>query len=179
MFFIFSIQLMFQLFTTGNCVILPVDEYFTSQTCAKCFGRFPRHTRSRRFKVCLNCLPMIQAMLPSVIIAKRGKRDLQMIRRALLANQVVTNGEESYLDLTIRLLSKVNLHLKNWLVNPVTGVLENVNADQQPIELPGGEIGANADANQQPRVLKTVWNRDIVAAKCILIKGNIRLNRIA
>lgn len=35
----------------GNCFIRFVDEYFTSQTCAKCFYRFPRNTRNDRFKV--------------------------------------------------------------------------------------------------------------------------------
>lgn len=35
----------------GNVYVRFVDEYFTSQTCAKCFSRFDRNTRSHRFKV--------------------------------------------------------------------------------------------------------------------------------
>lgn len=35
----------------GNCYIRFVDEYFTSQTCAKCFNRFDPNTRRNRFKV--------------------------------------------------------------------------------------------------------------------------------
>lgn len=35
----------------GNVYIRFVDEYFTSQTCARCFGRFDRNTRAHRFKV--------------------------------------------------------------------------------------------------------------------------------
>lgn len=53
------------------------------------------------------------------------------------------------------------LYRKNWLVNPVTGVLENVD-----IERP--------DFNWEIYVKypwKTTWDRDIVAARCILIKG--------
>lgn len=114
---------------------------------------------------------MFEAMLPFMIVAKRSKREMKLIKNALLANEVVTNGEESYLDLTVRLLSKVKLYRKNWQVNPVTGVLENVAADQQPIELHEGEMEANEFEEYVARVWKTVWNRDIVAAKCILIKG--------
>lgn len=123
---------------------------------------------------------MFEAMLPFMIVAKRSKREMKLIKNALLANQVVTNGEESYLDLTVRLLSKVKLYRKNWQVNPVTGVLENVAADQQPIELHEGEMEANEFEEYVARVWKTVWNRDIVAAKCILIKGiyMVKLNWI-
>lgn len=35
----------------GNCYVRFVDEYFTSQTCARCYQRFDRNTRSHRFKV--------------------------------------------------------------------------------------------------------------------------------
>lgn len=40
----------------GCARILKVDEYMTSQTCAKCFARFDRRTRSHHFKVCRNCV---------------------------------------------------------------------------------------------------------------------------
>lgn len=35
----------------SNCFVIFVDEYYTSQTCANCFGRFDRNTRKDRFKV--------------------------------------------------------------------------------------------------------------------------------
>lgn len=35
----------------GNVYIRFVDEYFTSQTCARCFSRFDQNTRKDRFKV--------------------------------------------------------------------------------------------------------------------------------
>ena len=40
-----------------QCFINLTDEYFTSQTCARCFKRFDRRTRNHRFKVCTNCEP--------------------------------------------------------------------------------------------------------------------------
>lgn len=58
------------------------------------------------------------------------------------------------------------LYRKNWLVNPVTGVFEHVQQDR-----------LNQDdfdwANYHPPPYKTVWDRDIVAAKCIMIKGTM------
>lgn len=35
----------------GNCIVMFVDKYFTSQTCAKCFKRFDPATKRNRFKV--------------------------------------------------------------------------------------------------------------------------------
>lgn len=57
------------------------------------------------------------------------------------------------------------LYRKNWLINPVTGFFENVSADQL-------EQRDFYWAYYQPHPYKTVWDRDIVAAKCIMIKGN-------
>ena len=39
------------------CFINLTDEYYTSQTCARCFKRFDRRTRNHRFKVCTDCEP--------------------------------------------------------------------------------------------------------------------------
>jgi len=40
----------------NNCVVRLVDEYKTSQTCAKCFRLFDRRTKNDRF-VCYRCIP--------------------------------------------------------------------------------------------------------------------------
>lgn len=57
----------------GDCIIRSVDEYMTSQYCAKCFTRFPRWTKSKRFKTCNNCQQ-------NPIITNVSKRVLQMQR---------------------------------------------------------------------------------------------------
>lgn len=44
--------------------ILKIDEYMTSQTCAKCLGRFDRATRSHHFKVC-KCIYNPEMLLPT------------------------------------------------------------------------------------------------------------------
>lgn len=63
-----------------NTYVNSVDEYYTSQTCAKCFGRFDRRTRSHRFKVCQNCEPNPDAMLPSMIVSRKSKRQVRLDR---------------------------------------------------------------------------------------------------
>lgn len=112
----------------GNVYIVPTDEYFTSQTCAECFSRFDPATRRNRFKVCRECRPDQAAMLPKLIIAPLGKRDLRAFRDLdrQMFNEIRTK--------------KSTFHKKQWT----------------------------------PDVKKTFWNRDIVAAKCILIKGIFR-----
>lgn len=59
------------------------------------------------------------------------------------------------------IISQVMLYRKNWLVNPVTGVLENVDTERPDFDW----------ETFQEHPLKTSWDRDIVAARCILIKG--------
>lgn len=96
-----------------NVTILEVDEYFTSQTCAKCLGRFERRTKSFKFKVCRDCtysteLHEMTLVPTAVATVSRG------IRRPIIHEMT-----------------------ENRIQNPKT----------------------------------VVWQRDITAAKCILIKG--------
>lgn len=148
-----------------------VDEYFTSQTCAKCFRRFDRLTKGDRYKLCPDCRPDPGAMLPSVIVTMQSKRMFQLMKFLFEieqeqeqehrnGNQAVGNAAHLNQPDAGSLLPKVKVHIKKWLVNPVSGVLEYVD-EKQLAEM---EFA-------QPRIHKTVWNRDIVAAKCILIKG--------
>lgn len=59
------------------------------------------------------------------------------------------------------MISQVRLYWKNWLVNPVTGALENVDIERPDFNWETYE--------EHPH--KSSWDRDIVAARCILIKG--------
>lgn len=159
-----------------GCMVNMVDEYYTSQTCAKCFGRFDRRTKRHRFKVCLDCRPHPDAMLPSMIVCKVSKRKMreERLKQFLYekeaeennGNQAVGNGVQQPEQQNAEgLLPNVAIYHKKWLVNPVSGVLEYVNGNQTD------EMEVVDWAMQQPRVHKTSWQRDIVAAKCILIKG--------
>ena len=48
----------------GHSDVLRVPEPFTSQTCPNCFERFPRSTRSHRFKECVKCARNAQMKIP-------------------------------------------------------------------------------------------------------------------
>ncbi|XP_031638848.1 uncharacterized protein LOC116350970 [Contarinia nasturtii] len=189
----------------GNCVVRKVDEYFTSQTCAKCGGRFDPNTKSNRFKVCENCAPVPNSImanfLPSKIVAQLSKRRLKYNKVYIEESLAVflARGEMTEHDFDIiadRLLSKVAVYPKKWQVNAVSGVLEyaDVKVDQQPHAVDDenaagidGEVAqqpcavddecmTEIDDKQQPMIVhQTTWDRDIVAAKCILIKGHCNL----
>lgn len=148
----------------GNCVVMPVDEYFTSQTCAKCYGRFDPQTKKDKFKVCQDCKPVQSAMLPSRIVTQLGRRDLQSFRkmdRELLAAEFGVNAANIPVGL---LLTKVKTYKKLWKMNRATGEIVNAAAEHL--------FDFDDDADVDRRIPhKTVWHRDVVAAKCILIKG--------
>lgn len=138
----------------GNCIVRMVDEYMTSQHCAKCFRQFPRWTRPKRYKLCNNCNPNPAVGLPELIITNVSKRLLQL-RRAIERNwrEMADAGNAVAALLTQRkvgrLVSKNQRFLKTW----------------QPVML--AEAEENGVAWH-----KTVWHRDICAAKLMLYKGN-------
>jgi hypothetical protein len=155
----------------SNCVIRLVDEYMTSQHCARCFKRFPLATRGDRYKVCVGCVPNPIVQLPKLIVTHVSKRLLQM-RRAIervwramreTGDVLIEMGDELMDDIaavmaifqddpnTGRLVSKKQRFFKTWPPMPVNVEIEG-NADGQPL-------------------LTTVWHRDIAAAKLILYKG--------
>lgn len=134
----------------GNCVVRMVDEYLTSQTCAKCFGRFDRRTKPYRYKLCADCQPYPFNFHPNRIITNVSKRLLQMKRGIMkMWREMRDAGHEVAAILTQsntrRLVSKKHGFSKTW----------------QP----------NANVNGGGRLLKTVWHRDICAAKLILYRG--------
>ncbi|XP_055317515.1 uncharacterized protein LOC129576423 [Sitodiplosis mosellana] len=67
----------------NNCTVRFVDEYFTSQTCAKCFGRFDPRTKRNRFKVCRQCWlnGYDGQILPNKIVTTLSNRELKKERR--------------------------------------------------------------------------------------------------
>lgn len=151
----------------GNVVVIFVDEYFTSQTCAKCFKRFDRATKRNRFKVCRNCVPIEHAgiTLPDTVVCKKGKRQLRHERlqkkaeilrehderRAAGQNNVDEPVQHAVYQAPLpRLVSKIQAFFKLML---------NDNDEWEYVAEP-----------------TTNWHRDIVAAKCILYKGNIDMN---
>lgn len=145
----------------GNCVVRMVDEYMTSQHCGKCFKRFPQWTRPKRFKLCDDCRPDENIMrLPTAIVTNVSKRALQMQREIMRVwREMAEDGDAVAAILTQRnakrLVSKKQTFLKTWQSN-------NANAEM--------EDAAKAEA--QPRkTVKTVWHRDISAARLILYRG--------
>lgn len=123
-----------------NCIVMPVDEYFSSQTCAKCYGRFDRNTLSHRFKKCHDCRPTSAEFLPPIIVSNTRKRDLQ-------ANRVMDRQLAERYGQPIQLLSKVMVHHKNWIQNPDTGVYQYI----------GGQY--NDEIREEDAARPTVWNR--------------------
>lgn len=133
----------------GNVIVRFVDEWKTSQTCAKCFWPFDRQTKRDRYKVCPVCIPIfpdtMRWQLPDRIIADRSNRDIERERKQAIQD----GGQAGRGPRSQRLVSKINKFFKNWQLNGVTGNWEELILSK----------------------LNTVWHRDIVAAKCILYKG--------
>ena len=61
----------------GHSDVMYVNEDYTSQTCANCHRKFPKHTRSHRFKVCVKCprnAVYPQTKYPRLLVTKKSKR---------------------------------------------------------------------------------------------------------
>lgn len=145
----------------GNCVVRFVDEYYTSQTCAKCFGRFDRRTKKYRFKVCTQCHP---TAMPKVIVSKSSNRRMQQLRMQKRLEQRDQNeAERDSVNQEVRIAAYPNRPDAQRLVSKITVFFK------KHLNVAGEWI---ADETQT----KTVWHRDIVAAKCILYKGIMQLN---
>lgn len=86
-----------------------------------------------------------------MIVSKKGKRDVQAFRQL---DRIANQNQLGPVDL----FSKVIKRRKEWIINPVSNCWEYAVRDEN-----GKLMYATPP--------KTVRNRDIVAAKCILIKG--------
>lgn len=140
----------------GNCVVRFVDEYYTSQTCAKCFGRFDRRTKANRFKICQQCVPNDAALLPGMIISKMSSRQLQKLRKQKRVEQRQQPQPQNF-NQPGNAVNPIRPIKQNRLVSKIVVFFKrHVNED--------GDLVYIAEP-------KTVWHRDIVAAKCILYKG--------
>lgn len=95
----------------GHSIVIFVDEYNTSQTCANCFRRFPRNTKPHRFKVCRGCDadPNVNPLLANRIITQRGKRTMQMLRYDARRERVRSDRTNDD-----RLVRKVKAYYRQW-----------------------------------------------------------------
>lgn len=133
----------------GNTIRM-TNERRSSRLCGRCYEPFPLRTLGHRFKVCDFCLPdndewPITLQLPPKIVTLKSKRVLKSERRAL-RNASFENPHEA-----VGFASKVVCYQKNWQQNAAN---ENEN-----------------DANNDAPALKTIWHRDIPAAKLIMYRG--------
>lgn len=143
-----------------------VNEFRSSRLCARCFTPFPLATLNHRFKVCDWCVPDQNdwpdgLKLPRKIVSKKSKRMYQMERRAVMADPHQAVG----------FVSKVICHHKNWRQNRQHAVDQHdgdFTADYEPEDF--------FDMPNEP-ILKTIWQRDISAAKLILYRGNCLIIR--
>lgn len=148
----------------GNCVVRFVDEYYTSQTCAKCFGRFDRRTKSHRFKICQQCHPDDRALLPGMIISKVSNRQLNKLRKEKRVEIERHQHQQQQ--------PQQNVNQPGNAVNPTRPIKQRLVSKivifyKRFVNENGGLEYAAEE--------KTVWHRDIVAAKCILYKGITQL----
>lgn len=75
---------------SGKTDVVFTPEPYTSQTCANCLRRFPKKTKSHRFKVCKGaCIPHEAVNLPPKIITDRSRRRRQRERKEIARNQPV------------------------------------------------------------------------------------------
>lgn len=151
-------------FEKRGCPVFMVNEYMTSQHCAKCFTRYDRRTKAYRFKTCHNCQPNDIVWLPTMIVTNVSKRALQMKRSIMKEWKIMAKYGNAIAAMltepqTKRLVSQKQRFLKNWQPNA------NVHGEE------GG-----GDTTQSQRPHKTVWHRDICAAKLILYRGEFNWN---
>ena len=146
----------------GHNKIRMVNESRSSRMCGRCFGFFPLSTLSHRFKVCDWCLPDNDEWpnglkLPRKIVTMKSKRILKSERRAI-RNEMIE--DPNHAD---GFVSKVICYRKNWQQNAANPVINNnaVRNDNDEDEMEGD--GAP--------ILKTIWHRDISAAKLIMYRG--------
>lgn len=53
--------------------IMKVPEHNTSRTCARCYRHFDPRTHRHRFKVCRNCIPHPEMLMPRSVTSKKGR----------------------------------------------------------------------------------------------------------
>ena len=175
-----------------NIQVVYVDEYMTSQVCMNDFKKFPERTKKHRQKKCDDCARLQEAQPASIIVTNRAKRTLQRERRELrendpeLAAQQQQQGEH--------LVSKLMLYNKTIRRQPnAEPEVDDDNAADVAMDVEGnaeinhGSPNEMIDPNEpainrlndqsiqkkEKKNKKTVWHRDIAAAKAISYKGEL------
>lgn len=164
----------------SNVVVRWVNEKRTSRICARCLTPFPLCTLSDRYKVCEWCMPdqtdwPATLQLPPKIVAKKSKRKWRTERREqrIAAEQNPIQGAGG-------LVSKVICYRKNWQQNAANDADDN--AGERRGVIIHNEYVTELTEEYEPEpeynipCLKTIWHRDISAAKLILYKGEFELN---
>lgn len=150
-----------------NNVIKMTNEFRTSRLCARCFTPFPLNTLKHRYKVCDFCLPdqnewPDDLKLPTKIVTKKSKRMLlsqrRQLREAMIENQA------------IGFVSKMICYHKNWQQPDSNHIIAD-DMDFTEDVIPDEFINEPNPPN--PPILKTIWHRDISAAKLILYRGTV------
>lgn len=141
----------------------------TSQTCARCSGRFDIRTKRHRFKVCRNCIQNPDMMLPRSWTAKKG-RHLLRHEAENVSIDLLEFKRDIYVHLMFLLFFLTVLfcfilfwHLKNadQPINVAVAAARGLVPKTKTWQLNLNNVIATT----------IVWHRDIVAAKCILYKG--------
>ncbi|XP_055308347.1 uncharacterized protein LOC129572405 [Sitodiplosis mosellana] len=164
----------------GN-VIRFVNEARSSRLCARCFEPFPLSTLNDRVKVCEWCMPdqddwPDEMKLPEKIVAPKSKRKLRSERRAM--QQAAVQNPNQPRGFVFKLIC----YRKNWQQNAANGMDDNVE-ERSGVIIHEAELGiieytdefVPEDPVDESPVLKTVWQRDISAAKLILYRGHCEL----
>lgn len=160
-----------------NNVVKMTNEFRTSRICARCFTPFPLSTLSDRFKVCEWCMPDQDdwpdgLKLPRKIVTKKSKRvyqaERQAMREAMIENPNQADG----------FVPKVISYRKYWQQNAVFEmedfVVQRPGNIHEDMDFTADDIPEDMFDQPMP-ILKTIWNRDISAAKLILYRGKLYL----
>lgn len=76
----------------GHSFVIRVNEDYTSQTCANCMRKFPKNTKSHRFKACIGCQHPTQKA--PLIVTKKNRRRLHDERRELERPKALAKWKE-------------------------------------------------------------------------------------
>lgn len=149
--------------------VLRVDEYMTSQTCGYCHDFFDwglvdeLNRKKQRFRICqhANCQPPQEDPIGQVdkIIAKRNRRILQKENRA-------------YPHIYFPQQHPNQVELDRVIANGVEFPNQRLNITNRMIAKTNHVNLTIQNGNQ-----KLIWNRDISAARNILYKGEIFINK--
>lgn len=148
-----------------NCDAISVDEYNTSQVCARCFGFFKssefekqRHKKwewkGHRMRNCSDCKPNETYMpLPRFIETKASPKEIQM--------DVLKRTQRTYAKYNTIVADEAAEYEKGFMLQ--YGDLTYRRSITKQLQ-------ANYNSDRE-KPLKCVWNRDVVAGRNIMVKG--------